>query len=138
LRPPTWRKASVSTILLDAEPKRELPDYALFVTEKPAPELALDLAQSVSITTDAHYGICMESPADLNHAVNRLQSAGIAMSIEREQICCYASQSKVGTVDPTGRRWEVYAVHAEADERGAADAACRIDAEGSHSSCCAA
>jgi catechol 2,3-dioxygenase-like lactoylglutathione lyase family enzyme len=112
------------SILLDAEPKRVLPDYALFVTEQPALELALDLTESVSATTDAHYGICMEGVEGVDRAITRLQSAGIATSIEREQTCCYANQSKVWAVDPTGRRWEVYTVYAEAGERDGPDATC--------------
>lgn len=112
------------SVLLDAEPKRVLSDYALFVTEEPALELALDLAKSASAATDAHYGICVESVEDLDHAISRLQSAGFAVSIEREQTCCYADQSKVWAVDPTGRRWEVYFVHAETDQRDEAAAAC--------------
>jgi len=125
------------SVLLDAEPKRVLPDYALFVTDEPALELALDLAESVSATTDAHYGICMESVEDIERVISRLQSAGVAMSIEREQTCCYANQSKVWAADPMGRRWEVYAVHAETEERDDADAACCTDAARSRNSCCA-
>lgn len=126
------------SVLLDAEPKRVLPDYALFVTDEPALELALDLAESVSATTDAHYGICMETVEDIERAISRLQSAGLAMSIEREQTCCYANQSKVWAVDPTGRRWEVYTVHAEVEERDDANTTCCTDAAGARTSCCAA
>jgi hypothetical protein len=126
------------SVLLDAEPKRVLPDYALFVTDEPALELALDLAESVSATTDAHYGICMETAEEIERAISRLQSAGLAMSVEREQTCCYANQSKVWALDPMGRRWEVYTVHAEVEERDSANTTCCTDATGSRSSCCAA
>jgi predicted enzyme related to lactoylglutathione lyase len=125
------------SILLDAEPKRVLPDYALFVTQEPALELALDLAESVSATADAHFGICMETVDDVDHAIGRLQSAGIAASIEREQTCCYANQSKVWAVDPMGRRWEIYTVHAEAQERDGADSTGCTDADGARNACCA-
>ncbi len=117
------------SVLLDAEPKTVRPDYALFVTEEPALELALDLAESVSAATDAHYGICMETLADLDRAISRLQSAGLARSVEREQTCCYANQSKVWAADPMGRRWEVYTVHAESQERDGVDATCCKDAD---------
>ena len=126
------------SVLLGAEPKRVLADYALFVTDEPALELALDLAESVSAGTDAHYGICAESAEDVDRAISRLQNAGFAMSIEREQTCCFANQSKVWAVDPMGRRWEVYTVHAEVEERDGAAATCCADADGSRSSCCAA
>ncbi len=126
------------SVLRDVEPKRVLPDYALFVTDESAIELALDLAESVSATTDAHYGICMESVEDIDRAISRLQSAGLAMSIEREQTCCYANQSKVWAVDPMGRRWEVYTVHAEVEERDGANTTCCADPDGGRNSCCAA
>ncbi len=112
------------SILLDAKPTRVLPDYALFVTDEPALELALDLSDAVSATTDAHYGICMEAVEDVDHAIGRLQRAGLTVSIEREQTCCYANQTKAWAIDPTGRRWEVYVVHAEIEERDGADSAC--------------
>ena len=112
------------SILLDAKPTKVLPDYALFVTNEPALELALDLTDSVQATTDAHYGICMESVEAVDRAIARLQSAGFPVSIEREQTCCYANQTKGWAVDPADRRWEVYAVHAETEERDGADSAC--------------
>jgi predicted enzyme related to lactoylglutathione lyase len=126
------------SVLLDAEPKKVLPDYALFVTDEPALELALDLAESVSATTDAHYGICVETVEDIERAISRLQSAGLAMSIEREQTCCYANQSKVWAADPMGRRWEVYAVHSETEERDGADTTCCTNTDGDRRSCCTA
>jgi hypothetical protein len=125
-------------ILLDAKPTKVLPDYALFVTEEPALELALDLVESVSATTDAHYGVCMETLEDVDRAVDRLQSAGLAAAIEREQTCCYANQSKVWALDPMGRRWEVYTVHEETNNRDSVGSSCCTNEDGQRSSCCAA
>jgi len=47
--------------LLDAKPAKMLSDYALFITEQPGLELALYLRSSISPTSDAHYGICVDS-----------------------------------------------------------------------------
>jgi len=124
-------------VLLDATPQKVLPDYALFVTEEPALELALDLAESVPSVVDAHYGICMDTVKEVNRAIDRLQSAGLVAAVEREQTCCYANQSKVWAVDPMGRRWEVYTVHTETEERDADNMTCCTDAQGSRESCCA-
>lgn len=123
-------------LLLDRAPQKVLPDYALFVIDEPGLELALDLAESVTAVTDAHYGICMGTVDDVNRAVDRLRAAGVATAIEHEQTCCYANQSKVWAVDPMGRRWEVYAVHAETEERASADMICCADSQRSRSSCC--
>ena len=78
--------------LLDREPAKVLHDYALF-------------------------GICVTSPEDVERAIIRLNARGLAKSIERNQTCCYARQTKVWTADPEGRRWEVYAVLEETPAR---------------------
>lgn len=101
--------------LLDAKPAKRLADYALFITDQPALELALDLRSSVRPGTDAHYGVCVESAADVETAIARLDRAGLVASIEREETCCYANQTKVWAIDPEGRRWEVYTVHEETE-----------------------
>jgi catechol 2,3-dioxygenase-like lactoylglutathione lyase family enzyme len=105
------------SILLDAKPAKLLNDYALFVTEQPGLELALDLATSVSPAHDAHYGVYVEMPEQVEGAIARLQRAGLASSIEREETCCYANQTKVWATDPEGRRWEVYTVHEDSEDR---------------------
>jgi len=110
--------------LLDAKPSKVLDDYALFITEQPGLELALDLSESVSPSRDAHYGIYVETAAGVERAIERLQGAGLASAIEREETCCYANQTKVWAVDPEGRRWEVYTVHEETEDRDDAETAC--------------
>lgn len=129
------RAISFYSILLNAKPTKALADYALFVTEQPALELALDSRGSVSPTSDAHYGIYVETPDEVSRAIERLSSAGLAASVERQQTCCYANQTKVWTLDPDGRQWEIYTVHDDTDDRNGADSACC--AFGPHArSCC--
>jgi catechol 2,3-dioxygenase-like lactoylglutathione lyase family enzyme len=122
--------------LLDAKPVKLLSDYALFITERPGLELALDLRRSVALTTDAHYGICVDSIEDVELAAARLQHVGLASSIEREGTCCYANQTKVWAIDPAGRRWEIYTVHEDTQERDAADTTCCITAADESGFCC--
>lgn len=110
--------------LLGAAPEKALPDYALFVTEQPGLELALDLRNRVETANDVHYGVCVESAADVDTAIARLQKAGFVASIEREEVCCYANQTKVWATDPEGRRWEVYTVHEDTEERDELPAEC--------------
>jgi len=110
--------------LLDAKPTKLLGDYALFITDQPGLELALDLTDEVSPTHDAHYGVYVESAEDVERAITRLERASLASSIEREETCCYANQTKVWAIDPEGRRWEIYTVHNERDERDDADTTC--------------
>ena len=110
--------------LLDAQPAKLLSDYALFITERPGLELALDLRNSVTSASDVHYGICVDSIEEVELAAARLQHAGLAPSIEREETCCYANQSKIWAIDPVGRRWEIYTVHEDTGERDATDTSC--------------
>jgi predicted enzyme related to lactoylglutathione lyase len=111
------RSVSFYSTLLDTKPAKTLADYALFITQNPGLELALDLRDSVSPTLDAHFGIYMETAQDVETAIARLESAGLADSVEREDTCCYANQTKVWATDPEGRRWEVYTVHEDTEAR---------------------
>lgn len=112
------------SVLLDSRPAKLRSDYALFITERPPLELALDAVRRAPPVTRDHYGISVEAVDDVDRAIRRLEAAGLASSIEREQTCCYANQTKVWAVDPTGRRWEIYTVHEETHERDSPDTEC--------------
>jgi catechol 2,3-dioxygenase-like lactoylglutathione lyase family enzyme len=124
--------------LLDARPEKQLSDYALFITENPGLELALDLRDSVAPTTGAHFGIYVDDTVSVERAIDRLTTAGLASSIEREETCCYANQTKVWATDPEGRRWEIYTVHEDTEERDNEETTCCTSEAGSERSCCAA
>jgi catechol 2,3-dioxygenase-like lactoylglutathione lyase family enzyme len=114
--------------LLQAEPAKRYADYALFLTEFPGLELALDLDAEAKVLEGAHYGVVVETPEDVDAAIERFRVAGYAVEIETQETCCYAVQNKVWVTDPDGRRWETYYVVAETVERdGDADACCASD-----------
>jgi hypothetical protein len=122
--------------LLDATPVKMLPDYALFVTDEPGLELALDLRESVLAADDVHYGICVETAVEIERAIDRLTASGLAASVAREDTCCYANQTKVWAVDPHGRRWEVYTVHEDTEARDDSQTTCcAVDDEETRSCC---
>lgn len=110
--------------LLDSEPEKRYDDYALFVTEQPGLELALALDPDAKASIGTHYGIAVDAPDLVDRAIERLKNAGIAVDIETEQTCCYALQNKVWATDPDGRRWEVYHVIAETEERDGVEMSC--------------
>ncbi|MFY9665164.1 MAG: ArsI/CadI family heavy metal resistance metalloenzyme [Candidatus Cybelea sp.] len=124
------------SVLLGAEPAKVLADYALFITQEPGLELALDLRNRAQAGGDAHYGVCVEATADVEKAITRLQAAGLVAAIEREETCCYANQTKVWAIDPEGRRWEVYTVHEDTAEKSEAGTTC-CGSDGAKRSCCA-
>jgi catechol 2,3-dioxygenase-like lactoylglutathione lyase family enzyme len=109
--------------LLAAAPAKRLRDYALFVTERPGLELALDLDSEAVAGRGEHFGIVVESAEAVDAQIARLESAGYPIDVERRETCCYANQTKVWASDPEGRRWETYVVHEETDER---DATCCV------------
>jgi catechol 2,3-dioxygenase-like lactoylglutathione lyase family enzyme len=115
--------------LLGAAPAKKLDDYALFVTEQPGLELALDLDERAEAAAGQHFGIVVETLDAVETQVSRLQTAGYVTDVEREETCCYANQTKVWASDPEGRRWETYFVHADTLERDDEDTSCcRSDA----------
>ena len=118
------RSVAFYATLLAAEPRKKLPDYALFVTEQPGLELALDLDADAVAGRGQHFGIVVESAAAVDAQIARLTAAGYATDVERDETCCYALQTKVWATDPEGRRWETYVVHAESDARDDAATTC--------------
>ncbi len=114
--------------LLAAEPSKHYEDYALFLTENPGLELALDAIPSANVVGGAHYGVVVEKPEDVDATLARLRAAGHAVDVETNETCCYAVQNKVWATDPDGRRWETYFVIAEAEERDdRASTCCRTE-----------
>lgn len=122
--------------LLNDKPAKHFEDYALFTTENPGLELALVVDASGQRSDSAHYGVVVDSAEDVEAAIARLQAAKLSVDIQREQTCCYAKQTKVWVADPDGRRWEVYTVLEETQERDDEETAC-CTSEDSSESCCA-
>lgn len=111
------RSVAFYRTLLDAEPAKHFNDYALFLTEQPGLELALDADPAAIVSDTAHYGVVVDTASGVDAAIARFEAAGIATDVEREETCCYALQTKVWAADPDGRRWEVYTVLEETAER---------------------
>lgn len=123
--------------LLDAEPAKSFDDYALFITEDPGLELALDRDAHAEPGRSTHFGVVVESSEAVDAAIVRLQAAGLVVDIEREETCCYAKQTKVWAADPDGRRWEVYTVLEDTEERNDGGITCCSDADPNADECCA-
>ena len=116
-------------VLLHAEPVKRFEDYALFVTDDPGLELALDLDHRAPAASHDHFGIAVATPEEVVAAVDRLRAADVAVVVEGENVCCYAKQTKVWATDPEGRRWETYAVLEETQVRSNPDEACCVAKE---------
>ncbi len=115
--------------LLAAEPVKHYDDYALFITDEPGLELAIDLdpAAAARVSDADHFGIVADTTEAVDVAIARLQAADYTIAVENEETCCYAVQNKVWATDPDGRRWETYFVVEDTEDRGDAGAACCVD-----------
>jgi len=60
--------------LLLAEPAKHHADYALFVTDEPGLELALDHNSQTDVHEGAHYGVVVEKSEDVDAAIARLRA----------------------------------------------------------------
>lgn len=118
------RSIAFYSTLLDAAPAKRRGDYALFVSDDPGVELALDLDAGAVAAAGQHFGIVVDSTDAVERQAERLSAAGFPTDVEREETCCYAVQTKVWSTDPDGRRWETYVVHEESEARDGAGAAC--------------
>ena len=62
--------------LLDTEPAKSFDDYALFITDDPGLELALDRNAHAEAGDSAHFGVVVDSAEAVDVAIARLQAAG--------------------------------------------------------------
>jgi catechol 2,3-dioxygenase-like lactoylglutathione lyase family enzyme len=131
------RSVAFYRTLLDAEPLKSFEDYALFVTEDPGLELALDSNSKAEAGNFAHFGLVVDSVDAVEAAIARFEAAGLPVDIERDETCCYAKQTKVWSADPEGRRWEVYTVLEETETRDDGGPNCCSEADPDAEECCA-
>jgi len=83
------------SLLLSAKPVKHYDDYALFLTEEPGLELAIDADPTTEVGESTHYGIVVETPEKVNEAIARWQAANVEIEIE--------SNTEQGMGDGPGR-----------------------------------
>jgi catechol 2,3-dioxygenase-like lactoylglutathione lyase family enzyme len=88
--------------------------YAKFDLASPALNLTMQEAPRTGVNA-SHFGIQVESTADVTAAKNRLHQAGLLTKTEDDVTCCYAVQDKVWVEDPDGNAWEYFVVKSDAD-----------------------
>lgn len=103
------------TKVFGVEPHKRRPGYVNFEIAEPPLKLVLmevgDAARGQG-TAGAlnHLGVEVESTAQVQQAIVRLQTEGLATREEAATVCCYAQQDKVWVNDPDGAPWEVYTI----------------------------
>jgi catechol 2,3-dioxygenase-like lactoylglutathione lyase family enzyme len=135
------RSIAFYTSFFGTEPVKIKPGYTKFILEQPS--LIISFVESKERVNQnfGHLGFQVESPADLEHELQKAKANGF---IAREEVgtnCCYAKQDKFWVNDPDGVQWEVYYFHEDAefnDPHYAGDdavACCTVSSEDSKSSC---
>jgi catechol 2,3-dioxygenase-like lactoylglutathione lyase family enzyme len=81
-------------------------DYAKWMLEDPRVNFAIsDRGGAPGLD---HFGLQMETDAELRDVASRLAAAGRAVLEEQNAACCYARGEKAWVLDPQGIRWESF------------------------------
>jgi catechol 2,3-dioxygenase-like lactoylglutathione lyase family enzyme len=97
------------TRLFGVKPHKQRPGYANFVMEDPALKLVLFENAGAGERIN-HLGVETQSQAELDVAIRRLETAGLADKLEENEVCCHAAQNKVWSMEPDGIAWEWYRI----------------------------
>ncbi len=98
--------------LFGAEPSRREADYAKWLLDDPAVNIAIS-ARSGKPGID-HVGISLDGDEALNAAADRLRLAAAPLAQEENTTCCYANSNKYWSHDPQGTVWELFHSFGEA------------------------
>lgn len=110
--------------LFGVPPHKVREGYANFDVQDPPLKLALNEATPTGRGSLNHLGILVPTTQHVEEAQARLSAQGLAIEVERETVCCHATQDKVWVRDPDGNAWEVYAILDDAPERKEEAACC--------------
>lgn len=91
------------------------PGYAKFNLDSPSLNLTMQEAARTGVNA-SHFGVQVETPADVALARARFEEAGLSTFSEENTSCCYALQDKVWVEDPDGNAWEVFVVKGDVKE----------------------
>ena len=94
--------------LFRTEPHKVREGYANF--EVADPPMKLILFENGRGGDLNHLGIEVETTAEVAAETERLGGLGHDLEIEDGVVCCHAEQDKAWARDPSGLRWEVYAI----------------------------
>lgn len=93
--------------LLGTGPAKRKPGYANFACDDPPLKLVLFEAADASERLN-HVGFETETEEEVERFAARLEAAGVAERVDRDERCCYARKAVVWARDPQDLRWEFY------------------------------
>ena len=95
--------------LFNAAPHKRRPGYANFAIGEPPLKLVL-FENPNALERLNHLGVEMFDDEKVMETGERLDAAGILTDVEKETVCCHATQNKVWSHEPQGLRWEWYKI----------------------------
>jgi catechol 2,3-dioxygenase-like lactoylglutathione lyase family enzyme len=104
--------------LLGTPVNKRKPGYANFAVGSPPLKLVLFEAPEATERLN-HVGFETDA-AEFEDSVSRLEQAGVAETVLREETCCYAEKSTVYSHDPEGLMWEFYRFRGDSESFGEA------------------
>ena len=94
--------------LFKTEPHKVRDGYANFeVTDPPMKLILFENGRGGDLN---HLGVEVETTAEVAAETERLAGLGHELEVEDAVVCCHAEQDKAWARDPSGLRWEVYAI----------------------------
>jgi catechol 2,3-dioxygenase-like lactoylglutathione lyase family enzyme len=103
--------------LFNTPPAKVKPGYANFAITEPPLKLVLIESHGHGGTLN-HLGVEVDSSDAVHAEIGRLTDAGMFTADEIGTTCCFAKQDKVWVTGPSGEKWEVYTVLADAETFG--------------------
>jgi catechol 2,3-dioxygenase-like lactoylglutathione lyase family enzyme len=119
--------------LFGAKLNKRKPGYANFSIDNPPLKLVLFENPNANERIN-HLGVENFDQSDVDEAIERFKTAGIADEEEVSATCCYARQNKIWSTDPSGTRWEWYRILENAESFDGP--AVKAEAEELRTSCC--
>ncbi len=98
--------------LFGEPPVKQKPEFVKFAPTQVPINLSLNLREIAPTITisPAHFGVEVQTVAELDAFRQRLQAHEVATIEEPGVSCCYAKQSKLWLSDPNQNNWEIYLI----------------------------
>ncbi len=104
------------TAMFGTAPTIQKPDYAKWLLDDPAANIALSTHCGKSGID--HAGISLDDDQELEDIATRLSAAGALSRPEIDTTCCYAKSNKHWAKDPQGAVWELFHTFDESSTYG--------------------
>ena len=105
--------------LFGAEPEKRKDDYARWLVDDPAVNLAVSSRGAPGAKSGVdHLGVSLDDNEGLEAIAARLREAAAPVAAEDNATCCYAKSDKYWSHDPQGAVWELFHTHGDSETFG--------------------